>query len=84
MSKQPITHNDADRAGMLQEIQTQVSRLQMGYRDERAEFWALAVAWEALRFAWYVCAGEGGAEQKMASLQTAIADYEAWRLKNGG
>ena len=61
----------------IQETQTTLARLQNSYRDTQPEFWALAVAWEAARFAWYVLGGDlGTAAGKLVRTQEAIADYE--------
>jgi hypothetical protein len=42
-------------ADRLQAIQSELVGIQMGYRDTQIEFWALALAWEAVRCAWYIC-----------------------------
>ena len=43
-------------ADRLQAIQNELAGIQMGYRDTQIEFWALRLAWEAVRCAWYICA----------------------------
>ncbi len=64
-------------AATIQTAQSALSQLQFTYRDHDPQFWALAVAWEAARFAWYVVAGDAGtAADKLALLQTAIVDYQ--------
>ncbi len=64
-------------AALIQDAQTTIGRLQMQYRDTSPDFWALAVAWEAARFAWYVVEGDRGtAADKLHLLKDAIADYE--------
>ena len=42
----------------VQNAQTMIGQLQMQYRDSDPKFWALGVAWEPLRFAWYVLDGD--------------------------
>lgn len=64
-------------AAIIQAAQSALGTLQYTYRDHDPEFWALAVAWEAARFAWYVVEGDAGtAADKLQLLQTAIADYQ--------
>lgn len=72
----------------IQQAQTTLGQLRMAYRDSQPEFWALAVAWEAVRFAWYVVDGDTGthcvgavrclgtAQDKLALVKEAIADFE--------
>jgi hypothetical protein len=61
----------------IQDAQGTLGRLQMQYTDNQSAFWALAVAWEATRFAWYVADhDEASASDKLASLKVTIADYE--------
>ena len=61
----------------VQSIQTTIGQLQMQYRDADPKFWALAVAWEALRFAWYVLDSDlGTAQEKSARVKVAIDDFE--------
>ena len=72
MTTQPTTP-----AEVIQDAQTALGRLQMKYRDTTPDFWALRVAWEAARFAWYVVEGDRGtAADKLHLLKDAIADYE--------
>ena len=64
-------------AAMIQAAQNALSKLKFTYRERDPQFWALAVAWEAARFAWYVVESDPGtAADKLALLQTAIADYQ--------
>ena len=64
-------------AAIIQAAQSTLGQLQYTYRDHDPKFWALAVAWEAARFAWYVVEGDAGtAADKLQLLQTAIADYQ--------
>ena len=52
------------------------------YGDSELAFWALAVAWQALRFAWYILDGDrGSAQGKLAEVKQAIADFERMRAK---
>lgn len=61
----------------IQHAQTTLGQLRMTYRDSEPEFWALAVAWEAVRFAWYVADGDlGTADDKLTLVKEAIADFE--------
>ena len=55
-------------------IQAELGRLQQDYRDTDVEFWAIALAWEAVRCAWYVVAQ--GSREKVASVRQALADLE--------
>jgi hypothetical protein len=57
----------------LQKIQSELLTMQNGYRDTTLKFWALALAWEAVRFAWYVCADDLGAQAKLRDLKLALA-----------
>ncbi len=69
-------------AEVIQEVQTTIGRLQMVYRDTTPDFRALAIAWEALRFAWYVVErDQGTAADKLRILKNAIADYERLTAK---
>jgi hypothetical protein len=62
---------------LIQAAQTTLGQLQHHYRDTQIEFWGLAIAWDAARFAWYVVSGDlGTAAAKLVLLQEAIADYE--------
>ena len=64
-------------AAIIQAAQSALGTLQYMYRDHDPKVWALAAAWEAARFAWYVVEGDAGtAADKLQLLQTAIADYE--------
>jgi hypothetical protein len=49
----------------------------MKYRDSDPCFWALAVAWEATRFAWYVLSEDPGtARGKLQLTEKALSDYK--------
>ena len=49
----------------------------MTCRDSELAFWALAVAWQALRFVWYMLDGDRStALGKLAEVKQAIADFE--------
>ena len=62
---------------IIQDAQMTLGQLQMTYRDDDVRFWAIAVAWEAARFAWYVVAGDcGTADDKLRLLKDTIADFE--------
>jgi len=56
-------------ADRLQEIQAELAGIQTGYRDTQIEFWALALAWEAVRCAWYICAQKSF--EKLGSVNNA-------------
>ena len=65
------------RLDQLQGFQGNVSRLRDQYRDTQPEFLALTVAWEAIRFAWYVVAGQpDDARAKLALVEDAIKDFK--------
>ena len=71
MSQLPSSPTD-----VIQSAQTALGRLQMQYRDSQIEFYALGVAWEAARFAWYVVSGDlGTAADKLQLLDDWIATY---------
>jgi hypothetical protein len=62
---------------MVQSAQSALMKLQMQYRDTTLPFWALAVAWEAARFAWYVVQGDfGTASDKLQLVEEAIAAFK--------
>ena len=64
-------------ADIIQKAQSTILKLQASYLDSQPAFWALAVAWEATRFAWYVVAGDHNmAMDKLQLLKRAIADFE--------
>ena len=55
----------------------EIARFQHAYRDSQPEFWALRLAWEAVRFAWYILAGDADtAAAKLALVKDAIKDCE--------
>ena len=76
----PLNAVPPDRQGrldQLQLIQSALLRLQDGYTSNAGEFWALRLAWEAVRHAWYVVAGdEVTSADKLASVKGAIKDCE--------
>jgi hypothetical protein len=62
---------------IVQSAQSALLKLQMQYRDTTLPFWALAVAWEAARFAWYVVHGDlGTARDKLQLVEDAIAAFK--------
>ena len=64
---------------IVQAAQSTIGKLQFAYRDTVPRFWALAIAWHALRFAWYVAADDqDSASDKLTQLVDAIADYRRW------
>ncbi len=64
-------------ADIIQEAQTALGKLQMTYRDSQPQFWALALAWEAARFAWYVASNDlDTAREKLARVRGALQDVE--------
>lgn len=69
-----------DRQGRLhwlQETQSAVDRLRYTYSDSQMEFWGLLIAWEALRFAWYVVSGDRAtARAKLELIESAITDWK--------
>ena len=73
----PTIEEQAQAKTLLQDAQTTIVRWQMRYSDTTPEFWGLRVAWEALRFAWYVADRDPqSAADKLHLLKDAIADYE--------
>ena len=57
----------------LQAIQLELSAMQNKHRDTTPQFWAFNLAWEAVRFAWYVCKGdELGAREKLHHVKQAL------------
>jgi len=61
----------------LQKIQQQLDRLQYSYADNRPEFWAILLAWEAVRLAWYVVSGDPGtAREKLELVKSALTNAE--------
>ena len=72
-----IASQDVTPQDTVQYTQVTIGKLQMTYRDTDPKFWALAVAREALRFAWYVLEGDlGTAQEKSARVKAAIDDFE--------
>ena len=64
-------------ADIIQNAQTALGQLRDRYRDHQREFWGLAVAWEAARFAWYVVTGDlDTARDKLDLVKIAVADFE--------
>ncbi|HTP11147.1 MAG TPA: hypothetical protein VMP08_22990 [Anaerolineae bacterium] len=70
-------------AEIIQAAQTQVGQLQMTYRDTDLKFWALALAWETLRLAWYVIEGNTAlaCQEKLPLVQQALADFDSRALR---
>lgn len=76
VAAQPPADRQA-RLDRMQALQTEVARFQHAYRDSQPEFWALRLAWEAVRFAWYILAGDADtAAAKLALVKDAIKDCE--------
>jgi hypothetical protein len=62
---------------IVQSAQSTLMKVQMRYRDTTLPFWALAVAWEATRFAWYVVQGDlHTAQDKLHRVEEAIGDFK--------
>jgi hypothetical protein len=62
---------------VIQAAQSTLLHVQNEYRDHQLPFWALRVAWEAARFAWYVTQGDlGTARDKLQLVEDAIADFK--------
>ncbi len=70
-------------AGLIQGAQDTLGHLQMQYSDDRVEFWALALAWEAARLAWYVVSDDAtSVNEKLSLVETAFKDFHrTWQLK---
>ena len=64
-----------EKAELIQQLQTTLGRLQMQYSETAVEFWALRLAWETVRLAWYVVAQhhDGG---KLALVEGALKDLQ--------
>ena len=64
-----------EKAKLIQQLQTTLGRLQMQYSETAVEFWALRLAWETVRLAWYVVAQhhDGG---KLALVEGALKDLQ--------
>lgn len=66
----------------IQELQNQVFRLRDNYHSSGSQFHALTVAWEAVRFAWYVVHGDFiDANDKLDRVNVAIEWYLETRKK---
>lgn len=62
---------------IVQRAQSALMKMQMRYHDTALPFWALAVAWEATRFAWYVVQGDlSTAQDKLHCVEEAISDFK--------
>lgn len=73
----PAAGNSALPGDIIQAAQSTLLQLQNEYRDSQLPFWALRVAWEAARFAWYVTQGDlGTARDKLQLVEEAIADFK--------
>ena len=65
----------SDLAGQLQTAQSVIGRAQRSYGDSDIRFWALGLAWEAVRLAWYeVVEGHNGG--KLRNVENALNDYK--------
>lgn len=59
----------------LETIQMLVAKMRDSqYRTTQAEWWALQLAWEAIRCAWYVCSNHS--RDKIDSVKTALTDLD--------
>jgi hypothetical protein len=78
VSIRPKYVNPNEKAqAIVQGTQVSLGQLQMTYHDSQPEFWALRLAWEAARLAWYVVAGDlMSAREKFALVADALADVE--------
>lgn len=81
----PKLPEDRDtRLKLIQDLQVDVARFQFLYTDDRPEFWGLRLAWEAVRFAWYVVAGDlGTAAAKLALVEDAVKDVKGLEAFKG-
>ncbi len=83
-SESNLDQNPLPRVGaiqpseIIQAAQMQIGQLQMTYRDADPNFWALALAWETVRLAWYVVEGnfELACHEKLPLVRQALADFE--------
>ncbi len=64
-----------DGPGLIHQMQISLGRLQLQYSETTPEFWALRLAWEAVRLAWYVVAQkeDGG---KLDRVESAVKDLK--------
>jgi hypothetical protein len=62
-------------AELIEGVQTTLGHLQRQYEDRALEFWALRLAWEAVRLAWYVVVknDDGG---KLDLVEIAWRDFK--------
>ena len=68
--------NDSNSlAGQLQQVQAVIGRAQSGYSDSDTCFWALGLAWEAVRLAWYELT-QGHPGDKLRNVENALNDYK--------
>lgn len=66
----------------IQEIQDVTFRMRDLFHSSSSQFHALTVAWEALRFAWYVVHGDlSDADAKLERVNAAIEWYQSTRGK---
>ncbi len=59
----------------IQDAQSVIGKAQRAYRDTQVQFWALGLAWEAVRLAWYEVA-DGNNGGKIANVENALNDYK--------
>ena len=64
-----------EKAELIQQLQTTLGRWQMQCSETAVEFWALRLAWETVRLAWYVVTQhhDGG---KLALVEGALKDLQ--------
>ncbi len=64
-----------ESAELIQQMQNMLGRLQIRYSESTPEFWALRLAWEAVRVAWYTVTqqNDGG---KLELVEGAVKDLK--------
>jgi len=74
-SRPTAASNSGDLAGQLQQAQSVLGKAQRSYSDSDVRFWALGLAWEAVRLAWYEVV-EGHNAGKLRNVENALNDYK--------
>ena len=74
-SSRPTASDSYTLAGQLQQMQSVIGKAQTQCSDSSTCFWALGLAWEAVRLAWYeVVEGHNGG--KLRNVENALNDYK--------
>ena len=70
-----MAKGDGDLGAQIQQMQSLLGRAQTLYNDSDIRFWALGLAWEAARLAWYEVV-EGHNAGKLRNVENALNDYK--------